>query len=276
MSTCFVTPRELGDALDEKVLVDCRFRLTDPDWGRAAYHQQHAAGAVYAHLDHDLSDLSAGPGRHPLPHPDRLQQTLRGLGIEPDSQVVVYDDASGAIAARLWWLLRYAGHEQVAILDGGWPAWLEAGLPVESGAGSRSPGRITVEPGAMPWVSTRTVAERPPEMLLLDARSPERFRGESEPIDPVAGTVPGAANRPFEDNLDQGKLLPLDQLRTQWGALLGQRSPQSVIHMCGSGVTACFNLACMEHLGQTGSALYVDSFSGWIADSANPVSHGGN
>ena len=272
MTACFINPRQLDEAGPSSVLVDCRFRLTDPDWGRAAYLEQHAAGAVYAHLDDDLSDLAAGAGRHPLPDMAQLQQTLRGWGIGPDTVVMVYDDASGAIAARLWWLLRYVGHRRVMILDGGWQAWQESGLPVESGSASTEPGTIAVAPGAMPWVTTETVARRSADSLLLDARSGERFRGESEPIDPVAGTVPGAANRPFEDNLDQGRLKSLADLRRDWDAVLSGFSAEKVMHMCGSGVTACFNLACMEQLGLHGSALFVDSFSGWIADATRPVS----
>lgn len=272
MDSPFVTVQSLTDLTGIR-LIDCRFRLNDPEWGEQAFAEAHGAGAVYAHLDRDLADLDGGAGRHPLPDMAAFHENLTRWGVRQDQPTIVYDDSSGAIAARLWWLMRYTGYSQVAILDGGWNAWEKSGLPVESGLSVSQGSRASLTPGAMTWVGTDFVRQhfQDQQKLLLDARSRERFLGKAEPIDPVAGCVPGARNRPFEDNLTAGRLKPREELKKEWISVLGDYRPDQVVHMCGSGVTACFNLACMEYLGMSGSTLYVDSWSGWIEDADNPV-----
>ncbi len=261
---------------DGVTLIDCRFRLTEPDWGSKAYAAGHLPGAHYAHLDEDLAAIGAGPGRHPLPHIDRLRRALARWGVRPGRQVVAYDDAGGAIAARLWWLLRYCGHERAAILDGGWQAWQEAGLEVSSTAPPPARGGARFGTGRMPVLELTELERRlaAGRVLLLDARARPRFAGEAEPIDRKAGHIPGAVNRPFDSNLERGRLKERGRLAREWGALLGPRAPDEVVHRCGSGVTACFNLACMEHLGLRGSALFVASWSGWIEDPRRPIATG--
>lgn len=260
------------------VVVDCRFTLGAPDAGENAWQSGHIPGAAYAHLDRDLaSPVTPRTGRHPLPERDAFQSFAGALGIGPDTQVVCYDDSGGAIAGRLWWLLRFFGHEHVAVLDGGFSAWTGAGLPVGDGRPDRAAGEFHTSGSAFQAVGVDQLREELAEgvCVLLDARSGERFRGEKEPIDPVAGRVPGARNRPFQWNLDdRGRFLPRTELRSQFETLLGPDAPQQVVHMCGSGVTACHNLLAMEHAGLTGSRLYVGSWSEWIHDPARPVATG--
>ena len=260
----------------ELLIVDCRFALADPEQGWRDYLAGHIPGAVHASLDRDLSDLSRqaeGLGRHPLPHEPAFNALLASWGWQEGMQVVCYDAAGGALAAaRLWWMLRLVGVSQVAVLDGGYAAWLAAGLPVETGAAVPSP------------PSTPSVHYDPSQLLfdpavledmngpLIDARAAPRYRGDVEPLDRVAGHVPGALNRPFADNLgEDGRFKPAAQLREEFADLLGTNPPAAVIHMCGSGVTACHNLLAMEHAGLHGSRLYAPSWSGWVSNPARPV-----
>jgi thiosulfate/3-mercaptopyruvate sulfurtransferase len=262
----------------QTLIVDCRFDLADPARGEHDYVQGHLPGALYAHLDRDLSDLSLqdqGLGRHPLPSAAALSATLSRWGWQPGMTVVAYDSAGGALAAaRLWWLLRLAGIGEAAVLDGGYPAWLAAGLAVESGdATARSPSSVQRDYASAQMLDhTQLQHALQLGQTLLDARAPPRYRGEVEPIDRVGGHVPGARNRPFADNLQaDGCFKPASQLRTEFENLLHGQSPDQVVHMCGSGVTACHNLLAMEYAGLHGSRLYPPSWSGWISDPARPL-----
>jgi thiosulfate/3-mercaptopyruvate sulfurtransferase len=261
------------------VVVDCRFNLLDPPAGRAAYDRGHIPGARYAHLDHDLARHPPQPheGRHPLPDVDAFVATLGRWGIRPKDTVVAYDEGSGAIAARLWWLLRWVGHEASAVLDGGLAAWQALGLPLEQGQPRWQTG--IYEPrrrDAAPVVSTGALLDRIASgALLLDARAAPRYRGEQEPIDPVAGHVPGAHNWPFSNNVTAaGTFRPAEELRAAFVERLSGREPAAVMAMCGSGVTACHLLLAMEVAGLPGGHLYAGSWSEWIRDPARPIASG--
>lgn len=257
------------------VVVDCRFSLSDVGAGRRHYLAGHIPRAHYAHLDDDLSGpITRTSGRHPLPDPVELSQTLGRWGITPHSQVVAYDDVGGAMAARLWWLLRWLGHEKVAVLDGGWQAWQASGYPVQQTEPVSLATRYPGYPRASAWLASDQVAEQVAErsICLIDARATERFQGWEETIDPVAGHVPGALNRPFQLNLDgKGRFKKPDILRAAFHALIGDRKLDEVVHMCGSGVTACHNLLAMEHAGLLGSRLYAGSWSEWLRDPSRPL-----
>lgn len=278
--TTLITPAELADHLGDPgwIVFDCRFTLTSPGAGLAAYKKSHIPGARYAHLDDDLS-APVGPdtGRHPLPDTALLARKLGAWGVGDDTQVVVYDDNFGAIAARLWWLLRWLGHDAVALLDGGFPRWQREGHPVDDAEVEPAPARFEPRPNDALWVDAHFV-ERAVEhggALLIDARSEERFTGEREPLDTVAGHVPGAVNLPYEDNLAlSGDFLSADELREEYLDLLNERDSEHVVHMCGSGVTACHNLLAMEAAGLPSSKLYVGSWSEWITDPKHPVATG--
>lgn len=260
--------QHLGDS--DWVIVDCRFDLADTAAGRRQYETAHIPGAVYAHLDDDLS----GPpvtdrGRHPLPSPAALAALFSRLGIGEMTQVVVYDDKNGAIAARLWWELRYMGHEAVAVLDGGWAAWQAAGLPTRAGAEENEPATFTGRPKAH-WLVR--LEELPAQQLLIDSRSPARYRGEVEPLDPVAGHIPGAVNYFFQENWSaDGRYLPAAEIRARLEAVLDGAEPETAVFYCGSGVTACVNLLALAHAGLGNGRLYVGSWSEWCADPARPV-----
>lgn len=278
--TTLVTPAILAAQLDHPgwVVIDCRFSLADPAAGERAYREGHIPGARYAHLDRDLAaPVTPASGRHPLPAPEWLAVELGVWGVAADSQVVAYDDAGGAFAARLWWLLRWLGHAAVAVLDGGLPRWRREGRPVSDAlpsvtAVTFTPRVALVEAVGVEQLQRELAAGR---SLVLDARAPVRFRGEVEPLDPVAGHVPGARNRPLQENLDgQACFLAADELRHQFHQLLGGTRPEQVVHMCGSGVTACHNLLAMEYAGLPGSRLYAGSWSEWIRDPARPVARG--
>ena len=254
-----------GDVL----VVDCRFELADPAAGARAYAQGHIPGAVYASLDHDLSDLSKqGLSRHPLPDATAFSASLSRWGWTPDTPVVAYDAANGALAAaRLWWMLRLAGAREAAVLDGGIAAWTQAGFALDAGVVQREPTRVDASFDAAQIVYTDALVEalKDSRNVLIDARAAPRFRGENETMDKVAGHIPGALNRPFADNLDaHGRFKPAAQLRAEFEALLGSRRSVDAIHSCGSGVTACHNLLAMEHAGLAGSRVYAPSWSGWI------------
>ncbi len=260
-------------------VVDCRFDLADPGKGEREWLAGHIPGAAYAHLDRDLSDLSrVGEGRHPLPDDDRISALLSRLGWHAGLAVVAYDDAGGALAAaRLWWLLRLAGLADAGVLDGGFAAWKGAGLPLESGPVHHEPSDVQVRLDRDQVVGYEELGQRlaAGDVLLLDARGAPRYRGDVEPLDRVAGHVPGAVNRPFSDNLDAGGTFKAPAvLRREFESLLGRHAPSAVAQMCGSGVTACHNLLAMEHAGLTGSRVFAPSWSGWISDPARPVATG--
>jgi len=278
--TTVVGTETLAEHLDDPnwVIVDCRFTLTDTEAGRRAYAAGHLPGARYAHLDEDLSAPKNGKnGRHPLPDPAAFAQTLGRWGIDAGKQVVLYDDSFGAMAVRLWWMLRWMGHDAVALMDGGLPKWQREKLPMTTEAPVVVPTVFVPHVREAMRVDADAVfaASRSGSELLLDARPEMRFLGEMEPIDPVAGHVPGAINLPFDDNLDLGgTFLGADELREMYEGLLAGRKPQQVIHMCGSGVTACHNLLAMEIAGLPGAKLYPGSWSEWIADPSRPIATG--
>jgi thiosulfate/3-mercaptopyruvate sulfurtransferase len=264
------------------VVVDARFALGDAAGGEAAWRRSRIPGARYAHLDRDLSahPRPAAEGRHPLPAIGDFTATLGRLGITPDAQVVVYDAGDGAMAAaRLWWLLRLVGHARVAVLDGGFAAWESAGLAIDSGEPVAMPAAAAYPATAYDAAAMATTDEVRARLdeapgWLLDSRAPERFRGDVEPIDSVAGHVPGARNRPFARNLAQGRFRPAEELRAEFRALIGERDPREVVVYCGSGVTACHNLLAMEAAGLHGARIHAPSWSGWSSDPDNPVATG--
>lgn len=265
-------------APDQVLIIDCRADVADPHKGARDYRAGHVPRAVFASLDHDLSDLSRqdeGLGRHPLPLEDTFNRALGGWGWRPGLQVVSYDAGSGALAAaRLWWLLRLAGVTDAAVLDGGLAAWQAAGQPLQTETPEHTPTHVNLRYDTQ-QVLTDHASLRAPSRVLLDARATPRYRGDIEPLDRVAGHVPGARNRPFGDNLDSsGRFKPPAQLREEFGRALNGATPDQVVHMCGSGVTACHNLLAMEYAGLTGSRLYAPSWSGWISDPARPVETG--
>ena len=259
-------------------IVDVRHQLADVGYGERAYAAGHVPGARFMHCDRDLSGAMNGRnGRHPLPEPAVLAARLGELGIGNDCQVVVYDDAQGMIAGRLWWLLRWLGHRRVAVLDGGLQAWLAAGGALEAAVSAATPTTFVaaVDGRANLTVDAVLAGLGATDRLIVDARSPDRFRGENETLDPVGGHLPGACNRFFRDNLQaDGRFKPAAQLRAEWLALLGAKAPDQVVHQCGSGVTACHNQLAMEIAGLGGSRLYAGSWSEWCADPARPVAVG--
>jgi thiosulfate/3-mercaptopyruvate sulfurtransferase len=277
--TTLVRPDELEAALGDRdvVVVDCRFSLADPRAGEAAYRQSHIPGARHAHLDRDLSGPHApGAGRHPWPDARGFTAWLRRQGISPRTRVVAYDDGDGAFAARLWFLLRVLGHASVAVLDGGWDRWRAEGRPQDATVPAEARADYDACFDATLLCDAAGVqAHLDAGGLLLDARAPERYRGEAEPIDRVAGHVPGAVNRPYAANLRDGRFRPAEELRAEFQTLLAGRAPRDVVVMCGSGVTACHHLLAMAHAGLPGARLYTGSWSGWIEDPSRPVARGG-
>lgn len=275
--------RALQQAGAPLVLLDCSFDLTDPSAGERRHQAGHLPGAFYLHLDRDLAGPQApeGPrsprftGRHPLPDRAAIAARAGSLGIAPGVQVVCFDGEGSPFAARAWWLLRWLGHAEVAVLDGGIAAWVAAGLPLEGGtpvASARPP--YPVQAAALPTADAGALLAPGASWQVLDARMAERFRGDVEPLDPVGGHIPGARNRFFKDNLQaDGRFKPAAALREEYAAL-GLPPASRVVHQCGSGVTACHNLLAMEHAGLPGSALYPGSWSEWCADPARPVARG--
>ncbi|MBK8988942.1 MAG: sulfurtransferase [Chloroflexi bacterium] len=261
----------LGD--ETWVVVDCRFSLAEPAAGRRAYLAAHIPGAMYAHLDEDLSNPAVTDhGRHPLPPPDVLLSRFSQMGIGPHTQVVAYDDVNGMIAARLWWMLRYMGHTAVAVLDGGWPLWSAAGLPTRSGEEKRDTAVFQGQPRQEWLVQVEQVSSLP---LLVDSRDAARYRGELETIDPVAGRIPGAVNYYYQANwTTDGRYLPPSALRAQLMALLGDTPPEQTTFYCGSGVSACVNLLALAHSELGDGRLYAGSWSEWCRDPERPVESG--
>jgi thiosulfate/3-mercaptopyruvate sulfurtransferase len=263
---------------DDWVVVDCRYDLQNESWGREQYRAAHVPGAVYASLVEDMAGPRTGSnGRHPIPSPDALAATFGRLGISRDRQVVAYDQDSGMYAARLWWSLRFLGHDAVALLDGGWATWVREGRPVISGDEHRPAQTFVPALRAGMRATVDEVAARlqDPSMLLVDARAPERFEGRIEPIDRAAGHIPGAANYFFKSNLaDDGTMRSSDDLRRAFEQMLAGREPSDAVMYCGSGVTACHNLLAMEHAGLSGARLYPGSWSEWSSDPARPTEKG--
>jgi len=260
------------------LVVDCRFELGKPEMGERAYAAGHIPHAIYAHLDRDLAAaVTPQTGRHPLPDPEKFAARLASWGLTPAMQVVAYDADNSAYAARLWWLLRWVGHEAVAVLDGGFKAWTAAGLPTETEIPRRPAGHFVARPDRDMWYDAREVAERVQraDWRLLDARAPERFAGQVEPIDPVAGHVAGARNHPFASNLgSDGRFVPAQELRRRFAQSQDGVADDHTIVMCGSGVTACNLLLAMEAVGKRGARLYAGSWSEWIRDPSRPVRKG--
>lgn len=262
----------LADPASDWRVIDCRHDLAQPSAGETAYAAGHIPGALFAHLDRDLSSpLTGRNGRHPLPDRDKLAEQLGRWGIGDGTTVVAYDDHGAMFAGRLWWLLRWLGHENVRVLDGGLAAWRQAGLGLSTEQPLVLPAHFQARPGVTA-VDVDFVLSHLHQLPLLDARAPDRFRGENETTDPVAGHIPGADNRFFRTNLaSDGCFKPADQLRAEFEAWLGGRDVTSVIHSCGSGVTACHNLLAMEIAGLPGSRLYGGSWSEWCSDPSRPV-----
>ncbi len=255
------------------IVIDARFNLMDVDEGRTAYLEAHIPGAAYVHLDDDLS----GPpltdrGRHPLPSPESLAALFSRLGVGPASQVVAYDQRDGMVAARLWWLLRYMGHDAAAVLDGGFKAWTTAGYPTVSGSEARAAAIFRGEP-RRDWLVT--VDQIPAVHRLVDARDPRRYRGEHEPLDAVAGHIPGAVNHFYGDNLDdEGRFLPPEALARRFADTLAGARAQDTVYYCGSGVTACHDLLAACHAGLGPGRLYAGSWSEWCSEPERPVATG--
>jgi thiosulfate/3-mercaptopyruvate sulfurtransferase len=261
------------------LVLDCSFDLADPEAGRRAYAAGHIPGAQYVSLDDTLSSAKSGlNGRHPLPTRATFALAMAALGAHADTQIVAYDNAGGMYAARLWWMLRWAGHAAVRVLDGGVAAWKAAGGALETAAPAlRAPGLFPLRDSLVATVDYAQVLGLigRPERLVVDARAADRYRGENETLDPVGGHIPGAANRFFRHNLAaDGRFKPADDLRAEFTALLGDRAPSTVIHQCGSGVTACHNLLAMEVAGLGGAALYPGSWSEWCAQPGAPIATG--
>jgi thiosulfate/3-mercaptopyruvate sulfurtransferase len=280
MYTTLIQPAQLARIADDDTvaILDCRHELGRPQWSDEAYAQGHIPHAIQAHLDRDLS-APIGPqtGRHPLPDVAKLAETLGRWGIDQNVQVVAYDQGNGVYAARAWWMLRWLGHTNVAVLEGGFAAWQEAGLPVATETASRNARTFTPRPQAGAFLSAAQVQQAlaSNSIALIDARGADRFAGENETIDPIAGHVPGAVNRPFAKNIDaRGRFLPAEELRRQWADLLATRPASEVVSMCGSGVTACHNLLALELAGMPGAKLYAGSWSEWIRDPNRPIATG--
>lgn len=278
MYRTIISPEELREKLGRQtwIILDCRHRLGQPAAGHDAYLAGHIPNAQYAHLDKDLSGkiIPGKTGRHPLPSLVKATQRFSAWGIGEGVQVVVYDDRSGAIAARLWWMLRWLGHERVAVLDGGWQAWQEQGYPVEREQPNIGPRVFKPRPKKGWTVDAAYVQSRlgDEDFLLVDSRSEERFSGKDEPIDPVAGHIPGAANFPHTDLIERdGHWLMPDEIEERFESLLGDDEADEVVFYCGSGVTACRNLLAYRHAGLGDAKLYPGSWSEWITDEARPV-----
>ncbi len=277
-----IAPQQLAERLGDPklVILDCRFALEDPDYGQRSYAEGHIAGAHFADLERDLSGpVTKGvTGRHPLPDASRLIERLQQWGINNDSDIVLYDDGPGAFAARAWWLLAWLGKRSgVAILDGGLKAWHAAGLPLSLDPADKREGRFSGEPDPALLIDAEQLRKRlgDPALTLLDARAQPRFRGEVEPIDPVAGHIPGAQCAAFTDNLGaDGRFLPAEQLKARFSTLIGTRKPEALVAYCGSGVTACHNLFALSLAGYPLAPLYAGSWSEWITDPQRQIATG--
>lgn len=280
-SEMLISAQELSLHLPDPnwAIIDCRFSLDDVERGRRDYLSSHIPGAVYAHLDDDLSGnkIPGETGRHPLPEIPAFAERLSSWGIDSGTQVVVYDDLTGSVASRLWWMLSWLGHPNVALLNGGWASWLQSGMPIRSGTESRS--RKSFVPrqihGAQVTAEQVQQYRNDPAYVVLDARGAARFRGEGESIDPVAGHIPGAVSAPFEENVSaDGKFLPPEILRDRFEKLAKSVHTENVICYCGSGVTAAHNLFAIAYSGLGMGRLYAGSWSEWITDPSRPIAAG--
>lgn len=278
--TTIVSTEQLAAHLNDPdwIVFDCRFTLTNVEAGKLAYQQAHIPGARYVHLDNDMSSpVTATSGRHPLPDVNVFSEKLSNWGIDESKQVVVYDDSFGSMAVKMWWLLRWLGHPNVALLDGGLPKWTKQKLPVNAELPPLHKAKFIpqVHANMVACADEVEMARQERCRLLIDARSEQRFAGEHEPLDKVAGHIPGAINWVFEENLDfDGTYLPADELREAYLKLLHGVKPDQVIHSCGSGVTACHNILAMEIAGLASGKLYAGSWSEWISDPKRPVATG--
>jgi thiosulfate/3-mercaptopyruvate sulfurtransferase len=256
-------------------IVDCRFNLNIPDEGFALYQMEHIPNAVYAHLDHDLSSpVTTNSGRHPLPEVEKFKQKLGNWGIDKNTQVVVYDDSAGSYAARLWWMLRWMGHDSVAVLNGGFSSWKKQGLPVTSDIPHISGTTYTGEPNMQMLVESDELQRElvHSRTFLIDVRDPNRFHGIEEPIDKVAGHIPGAINFPWKNNITgDGLYQPKALLHDQYKKIICETPGDNIVFMCGSGVTACHSLLALEYIGISGAKLYPGSWSEWISNPDRPV-----
>ena len=268
-----VSTEELA-AHPEWRVFDCRHDLANPALGEQQYRESHIPGAMFAHLDRDLSGTTTGRnGRHPLPEAKAFIAWLGRQGVKPADTVVCYDGGPGAMASRLWWMLRWVGHEQVAVLDGGLAKWQREGRPLTAEVPGFAPAPYPGKAKASMHASLALVEKKLKRAALLDARAPVRYRGEQEPIDPVAGRIPGAKNRYSNDNLSpEGTFKSPEVLRAEFEGILAGRSPAEVINYCGSGVAACHNALAMELAGMPGSRVYIGSWSEWSTDPARPIS----
>lgn len=281
MFSTLVSPAELASRLDDPdwVIVDARHDLAQPDaWGETQYRAGHVPGARFAHIDRDLSAHKTGSnGRHPLPTPEQAADAFGRLGIDRGKQVVAYDQGNGLFAARLWWMLRWLGHDAAAVLDGGYARWTAERRPVSTDVPAVTPATFEVE-RVTPTVSASGVAASLPRhtLVLIDARAAERYRGDIEPMDPVAGHIPGAINRPYARNLEpEGTFRSPAELRRDFESMLHGRAVDDVVHYCGSGVTACHNVLAMAIAGYPLTRIYPGSWSEWVADRSRPVATGG-
>lgn len=271
-----VSTAELEKNLARWRIFDCRHDLLKPSLGEAQYKEGHIPGALFASLDRDLSGRQSGAnGRHPLPDPQDFEKWLEHTGLTPHDQAVCYDAGNASMAARLWWMLRWIGHDKVAVLDGGFATWTQEGRPVAKDIPVFTPFNYPIKVRKDLAADVKVVEQNLGKALLVDARAPARYRGEQEPIDPVAGRIPGAKNRFNADNVTpQGTFKAPDQLRMEFESVLQGRSPSDVVHYCGSGVAACHNLLAMEIAGLKGGKLYAGSWSEWIADPKRPQERG--
>jgi thiosulfate/3-mercaptopyruvate sulfurtransferase len=276
-----ISPEQLLAHIDDPSwrIFDCRHDLAKPEAGEQAFSKAHIQNAQFLHLERDLSGPKTGSnGRHPLPDPAALAARLARCGVSNETQVIAYDDAGGMYAARLWWLLRWLGHDQVAVLDGGMPAWQRADYPVTKEVPTPKPAVFNWRASAKPVDASYILSHlHDSQLLLIDARGADRFRGENETLDPVPGHIPGAINRPFRDNLNaDGRFKPAKQLNEEFDKILKQKPVENIVAYCGSGVSACHNLLALELAGLPGAGLYPGSWSEWCSDRARPIATGAN
>jgi len=281
MFTTLISTTDLAAHLDDPsfVIVDVRHDLSQPEtWGESQYQAAHIPGARFAHMDRDLSAAKTGKnGRHPLPTPEACAALFGRLGIDASKQVVAYDSGGGMYAPRLWWMLRWLGHDAVAVLDGGIGKWVREGRPVSAAVPESRPATFPIRRVGRALSAAEVLAGLHDRSLrIVDARGAERFRGEVEPLDPVAGHIPGAVNRPYTQNVDaDGTFRKPEALRAEFAAVVGDAAPSTIVNVCGSGVSACHNLLALEIAGIAGTTLYPGSWSEWVADPSRPVATGG-